>query len=130
MTTLFSRLRLRSLAGALAMLLVLLKPTPAQAWFGWLDEWSGPGGWFGVLIDVRLVCFGPPIDMPATREQMTRAMDLFENAISLPKPTDPAIISEQLSEAMRLHASAMNQLAVAQLRSGAPPITPNLRIHS
>ncbi len=45
MTKLFPRARLSRYVGALVMVLMLLKPSPAHAWFGWLDEWSGPGGW-------------------------------------------------------------------------------------
>jgi len=35
-----------------------MAPTPALAWFGWLDKWSGPGKFWGTLYEVRLVCFG------------------------------------------------------------------------
>ena len=42
------------LAGAL---LVLMVPAPAHAWFGWLDNLSGPGPFHGLEFDVRLACF-------------------------------------------------------------------------
>jgi hypothetical protein len=42
----------------LGVILILLMPTPALAWFGWLDSMSGPGPFLGVLFEVRAVCFG------------------------------------------------------------------------
>jgi hypothetical protein len=36
---------------------LLTVPAPAQAWFGWLDDLSGPGPFWGVEFDFRLVCF-------------------------------------------------------------------------
>lgn len=38
--------------------LVLVAPTPAQAWFAWLDNLSGPGKFRGPEFNFRLVCFG------------------------------------------------------------------------
>jgi hypothetical protein len=36
---------------------LLIRPAPAQAWFGWLDDLSGPGPFWGAEFDFRLVCF-------------------------------------------------------------------------
>ena len=77
MTTLFPRLRLRSLAGAFVMVLVLLMPSPALAWFGWLDEWTGPGPWWGELYQVKVACFGPPV--PTTSELVGLASRALES---------------------------------------------------
>lgn len=36
--------------------LQLLTPTPAHAWWGWLDELSGPGPWMFVDVRFRMAC--------------------------------------------------------------------------
>jgi hypothetical protein len=36
----------------------LLAPPRADAWFGWLDKYSGPGPFKGVLFDLRVWCLG------------------------------------------------------------------------
>jgi hypothetical protein len=119
MTRLFPRLRLSSLAGALAMVLVLLMPSPAMAWFGWLDEWSGPGGWFGVLIDVRLVCFGPQVGVSAAKDQWTKAKASWRDAEMQQRAgSPPTVVNAQLLEAYRYYINALNLLEQAQLRAG------------
>lgn len=50
-----SRLIVSSVLGIVA---VIGSPRPADAWFGWLDKFSGPGGYGGLLFDVRAFCFG------------------------------------------------------------------------
>jgi len=42
----------------LGALLVVIMPAPAHAWFGWLDNLSGPGPFMGDEIEIRLFCFG------------------------------------------------------------------------
>ena len=42
----------------LGALFVIMMPAPAHAWFGWLDNLSGPGPFIGDEIEIRLVCFG------------------------------------------------------------------------
>jgi hypothetical protein len=37
--------------------LVLALPAPADAWWGWIDELTGPKGLHGPQLDVRLKCF-------------------------------------------------------------------------
>lgn len=53
MRILFIVARARRLAVALVLctLVQLTAPTPALAWFGWLDEWSGPGPFWGCSIN-------------------------------------------------------------------------------
>ena len=36
----------------------LVTPAPAQAWFGWLDDLSGPGPFWGEQYEVRVACIG------------------------------------------------------------------------
>jgi hypothetical protein len=53
------------------LLAILALPVPAHALFWrWLDELSGPGGFNGYEIDVRLYCFNEPADptLPAVEE--------------------------------------------------------------
>jgi len=42
----------------LGVVLLMLTPSHADAWFGVLDKLSGPGPFLGALFDARLVCFG------------------------------------------------------------------------
>src|SRR3954454_21948135 len=35
---------------------LLLAPAPAQAWWGWLDEMSGPGPWMFTDLQFRIIC--------------------------------------------------------------------------
>ena len=39
------------------VLLQLLAPAPAHAWWDWLEEFSGPGPWKGLVFGARLMCF-------------------------------------------------------------------------
>ncbi len=43
--------------------LILAVPETAHAWFGWLDKFSGPGPFKGVLLDVRVKCYGKPTNL-------------------------------------------------------------------
>src|SRR5262249_46320276 len=58
------------------VLFVLLSPAPAHAWWGWLDELSGPGRFRGPQFDFRLVCFGPS-------SEAKRLVDDFRHAEAL-----------------------------------------------
>jgi hypothetical protein len=40
----------------LLVVFILIAPSPAQAWWGWLDELSGPGRFWGAEFDFRLAC--------------------------------------------------------------------------
>jgi ABC-type sugar transport system substrate-binding protein len=48
---------------------LLIGPAPAQAWFGWLDDLSGPGPFWGQQYEVRIACFGGDTD------KVTRYLD-------------------------------------------------------
>lgn len=52
----------------LCLLIVVLAPAPAYAWFEWLDYLSGPGRWYGVKVDVRALCFGRTLDPGLERD--------------------------------------------------------------
>jgi len=61
--------------GFVAICLVLA-PAPAQAWWGWLDDLSGPGRFRGPLFEFRLICFGP-------ESEAKRLVDDLKNAVGL-----------------------------------------------
>ncbi len=75
MTTRPSSPRSRRLGLIIAFCLVIQAstPAPALAWFGWLDEWSGPGGFWGLLYEMRLVCFGEQSGVRQIEAAYTRA---------------------------------------------------------
>jgi hypothetical protein len=62
-------------------LLLLLAPAPAHAWWGWLDDLSGPGRFRGPQFEFRLVCFGQ-------ESEAKRLVDLFKNANVLTSKVD------------------------------------------
>jgi len=57
---------MRRISGALiiAVLLQLVAPAPAHAWWEFIEPWSGPGWWQGPDIDARLVCFVDSVSRP------------------------------------------------------------------
>jgi hypothetical protein len=55
---------------AFCLLLVVLAPTPAHAWFAWLDHLSGPGRWYGAKVDVRFWCFGRTMPFEEVAKQV------------------------------------------------------------
>jgi hypothetical protein len=54
----------------LCLLIVVLAPAPAYAWFEWLDYLSGPGPFKGVKVDVRVLCLGKATPYRRLREQL------------------------------------------------------------
>jgi hypothetical protein len=48
----------RSLVAIAVVLMTMLTPTNALAWFGWLDSLTGPGPFWGLMFDLRAICFG------------------------------------------------------------------------
>jgi hypothetical protein len=66
---------------------LLIGPAPAQAWFGWLDDLSGPGPFWGQQYEVRLACFGPP-------DEVTKKLDdlLFTARVLTFRVVDPATL--------------------------------------
>jgi hypothetical protein len=63
----------RSLVAVAVVLMTMLTPTNALAWFGWLDSLTGPGPFWGLLFDVRAVCFGERVSSELARQ--ARAAD-------------------------------------------------------
>jgi len=55
---------------------LLLAPAPAQAWWGWLDELSGPGPWMFVDLQYRIACIedrGPDAQAVGANDKNQRA---------------------------------------------------------
>jgi hypothetical protein len=63
----------------LGLFVAMLMPAPAFAWFGWLDKLSGAGPFWGLLFDVRAVCFGQEYDGP----KLADALGAIERANAL-----------------------------------------------
>ncbi|MEZ5291107.1 MAG: hypothetical protein R2745_08500 [Vicinamibacterales bacterium] len=71
-------LRRLGLAVLTCVAVQLTAPAPAFAWFGLLDKWSGPGGFWGRLYEVRVICFGPSSTVPELEAALARARQSFE----------------------------------------------------
>jgi hypothetical protein len=54
-------MRRLGLALTLCLLAHLALPSPAHAWWHWIDELSGPGPFNGFEVDLRLVCFSEQV---------------------------------------------------------------------
>jgi hypothetical protein len=72
----------------LLALFFLVVPAPAQAWFGWLDNFSGPGPFNGAEFDFKLVCFANQPSLRKASEAMADAKTRTLALISAPEKTD------------------------------------------
>ena len=57
----------------LCLVILVVTPAPAHAWFEWLDRLSGPGRWLGAKIDVRAFCFGNRKPVEQVRARIVEA---------------------------------------------------------
>ena len=57
----------RRTLGFLLMLVVVAAPTPAEAWWDYIEQFSGPGPSWGLDIETRLICFPTGDDEAATK---------------------------------------------------------------
>jgi hypothetical protein len=75
---------MRRISGALiiTMLVQLITPAPADAWWEFIEPWSGPGWWKGPDIDARLVCFVDSVSRPEANAANKRTEEArqFANA--------------------------------------------------
>ncbi len=63
-------------------LIVLAIPSPAAAWWEFLEELSGPGWWKGFDIDARLFCLVDPLPQDTEQALLKRMSDL----VAKPRP--------------------------------------------
>jgi hypothetical protein len=63
--------------------LQLAVPSPAHAWWGWLDNLSGPGPWWGPEFDFRLVCFPGKTTVADAKRASTAAAALLQRSGSV-----------------------------------------------
>lgn len=99
----------RSLVAVAVVLLTMLTPTNASAWIGWLDSLTGPGPFWGLLFDVRAICFGERVSGQLVSE--ARGADLRFN-------------DDQRTEVISAWKAAADAWAVA-FRESPPPPDPN-----
>lgn len=77
----------------------LAAPPPAHAWFGWLDKFSGPGDFVGLLVEARLFCFGEDIGLTDLRLRIVKAEMLTGRLIlGQQKVLDDEAVIQQLRE--------------------------------
>ena len=68
---------------------LLIAPAPAQAWWGWLDELSGPGPWTFIDVQYRILCLKdtPPAGVASTSKSpgtsFLRSLDSFDRPVKL-----------------------------------------------
>ncbi len=115
---------MRALKSTLVFLaiFVLFVPAPAHAWFGWLDNLSGPGPFIGAAVQYRLAC----IDDPKPREnvraefnaalQRTLAQAQLDLAIKSTRPDSDAgkKINKTVEELLIAVQDALNDVEGAR----------------
>jgi hypothetical protein len=74
----------------LTVLFGLVRPTPAHAWFDWLDELSGPGKFKGWHLEARLVCFTERVSTPTPTPTPTPTRTPAATQNQTPTPRDAA----------------------------------------
>jgi hypothetical protein len=72
----------------LCVLVLITTSAPAQAWFEWLDYLSGPGPFYGVKVDLRVWCSGPPTPWKEVRASVDKAVLA---SLTMPRRTDLSI---------------------------------------
>jgi hypothetical protein len=77
-------------SGLLVVLVFLALPAPAHAFFGWLDNLSGPGKFRGWQFEFRVACFGETSETKKISERVAIAQGLTERLTSRSQPADLA----------------------------------------
>ena len=67
----------------LCLLMVLLVPRPAHAWFEWLDTLSGPGPFLGAIFDFRVKCWGKSVGFDQLDQDISNAMFATTSVIAV-----------------------------------------------
>ena len=121
----FSSPKIRRLGLMLALCLVIeaSAPAPALAWFGWLDEWSGPGKFWGLLYEMRLVCFGPDsgvVEVVAAYQRAQQSTSLALPPAQRKAGAPPQQATTVPASAVKDWLAALHALHAAQIRWNAP----------
>ena len=121
----FSSPKARRLGLMLALCLAIeaSAPAPASAWFGWVDRWSGPGKFWGLLYEMRLVCFGPDsgvADIVAAYERAQHSTRLV-----LASPQQGGVVPRN---AVMDWQEALMALHAAQIRWNVPNASETTRV--
>ena len=125
----------------LCLLIVVVTPAPAHAWFEWLDRLSGPGYWWGGKVDVRALCFGPKIPADSSGStfeefsenvarlrkvneslRVVKPRELDEIEMELMTLTESGFRGGTRSRLVTRYQTAKNQVATAASFAGAPGI--------
>ena len=88
----------------------MIAPANAHAWWGWLDDLSGPGRFRGPQFEFRLVCFGQ-------ESEAKRLVDLLKNANVLTSKVvkDPLKTSAALRDAEAAWEELIGALNASQM---------------
>ena len=103
---------------ALCLLILVVTPTRADAWFEWLDRLSGPGSWYGMKADVRAVCWGTVVPPSATSASYRKTLPDVRNALlsgTLLEATDAVTELRTTLEQLRKVNATLNLVGPAQL---------------
>jgi hypothetical protein len=139
------------LAAAVCLGIQLILPLPAQAWWGWWDELSGAGPFWGWELETRLACFGQNKPKPtsalgqAAAEHLKSAYERLQALVQTipeldsgrekPKP-DPESkkLATQVSNLFRLSVDALaaapaplTVMNATSLKTRVSEFTPNIR---
>ena len=72
---------MRALKTSVLLAVLLLIAAPAHAWWGWLDDLSGPGRFRGPQFEFRLVCFGEESEAKKLVDGLKNANELTRKIV-------------------------------------------------
>ena len=107
---------MRSLKAALgcAAIFLLLTPASAYAWWGWLDDLSGPGKFYGQQYEVRVACFGDEFKANEDLKRLLLSAKLLTSRLpARPTPDDV----KQVNDAWNAFANKIHESDVSALMS-------------
>ena len=106
------------LAFAVCLGVQLIRPTPAQAWWGWWDELSGAGPFRGLEIEARVACFGEATPHPArdgTLALIQRQFDYEASVLRTDPKANPELVRRITNLNLALSAAVSSSVTVNQL---------------
>lgn len=100
---------MKKLLAPLAACAIVLMPSPALAWFGWLDQLTGPGPFIGLLFDTRVVCFGDRVPAILAEEALKREAAEMPPPAAGVKPSVPDGVLASWRAAAKAWAAAVGE---------------------